>query len=206
MSKQSPETSIIIRAFNEERWLPKVFSAIKKQHYQDFEVLLIDSGSEDRTRDIGKENGARIIRLRTEDFTFGYSLNAGIQKARGSFITILSAHAIPSNEFWLERLVKPLREVDTAMVYGGQRGHIKFSKFSEKRDFERLFKPQVHLAHEDDPFTNNANSAIKRDLWVKHSFDEMLPGLEDTEWSKYWVERGMRILYEPQCSHYPCPY
>jgi len=197
VSKHSPETSIIIRAFNEERWLPEVFSAIKKQHYQDFEVLLVDSGSVDRTRDIGKENGARIVRIRSEDFTFGHSLNIGIREARGSFIAILSAHAIPSNEFWLERLVKPLREVDTAMVYGGQRGHDKFSKFSEKRDFERLFKPQAHLVHEDDPFTNNANSAIKRDLWVKHSFDETLPGLEDTEWSKYWVERGMRILYEP---------
>jgi len=197
MSKHSPETSIIIRAFNEERWLPEVFSAIKKQHYQDFEVLLIDSGSVDRTRDIGIENGARIVRIRSEDFTFGHALNVGIREGCGSFITILSAHAIPSDEFWLERLVKPLREVDTAMVYGGQRGHDKFSKFSEKRDFERLFKPQPHIVHEDDPFTNNANSAIKKELWLKHPFDENLPGLEDTEWSKYWVERGMRILYEP---------
>lgn len=197
MSEQHPETSIVIRSFNEERWLPEVFSALDKQYYRNFEVLLVDSGSVDRTRDIAEENGARIVRLRSEDFTFGYALNVGIREARGSFIAILSAHAIPSNEFWLERLVKPLREIDTAMVYGSQRGHDEFSKFSEKRDFERLFQPQVHLVHEDDPFTNNANSAIKRDLWLKHSFDEMLPGLEDTEWSKYWVERGMRILYEP---------
>jgi 2-desacetyl-2-hydroxyethyl bacteriochlorophyllide A dehydrogenase len=197
MSEYHPETSIVIRAFNEERWLPEVFSALEKQQYRDFEVLLVDSGSVDRTRDIAAENGARIVSLRSEDFTFGYALNVGIREARGSFIAILSAHAIPSNEFWLGRLVKPLREVDTAMVYGSQRGHDKFSKFSEKRDFERLFEAQVHLVHEDDPFTNNANSAIKRDLWLKHSFDEMLPGLEDTEWSKYWVERGMRILYEP---------
>jgi 2-desacetyl-2-hydroxyethyl bacteriochlorophyllide A dehydrogenase len=197
MSENHPETSIVIRAFNEERWLPEVFSALGKQHYRDFEVLLVDSGSVDRTRDIAAANGARIVRLRSEDFTFGYALNVGIREARGSFIAILSAHAIPSNEFWLERLVKPLREVDTAMVYGSQRGHGEFSKYSEKRDFERLFKPQVHLVHEDDPFTNNANSAIKRDLWLQHTFDEMLPGLEDTEWSKYWVEQGMRILYEP---------
>lgn len=197
MSKDHPETSIVIRALNEERWLPEVFSALDKQQYRDFEVLVVDSGSVDRTREIAAANGARIVRLRSEDFTFGHALNVGIREARGSFIVNLSAHAIPSNEFWLGRLVKPLREVDTAMVYGSQRGHDKFSKFSEKRDFERVFKPQVHLVHEDDPFTNNANSAIKRDLWLKHSFDEMLPGIEDTEWSKYWVERGMRILYEP---------
>lgn len=197
MSMNHPETSIVIRAFNEERWLPEVFSALDKQQYRDFEVLVVDSGSVDRTREIAAANGARIVRLRSEDFTFGHALNVGIREARGSFIAILSAHAIPSNEFWLGRLVKPLREVDTAMVYGSQRGHDRFSKFSEKRDFERVFKPQVHLVHEDDPFTNNANSAIKRNLWLKHPFDEMLPGIEDTEWSKYWVERGMRILYEP---------
>jgi 2-desacetyl-2-hydroxyethyl bacteriochlorophyllide A dehydrogenase len=197
MSEYHPETSIVIRAFNEERWLPEVFSALERQEYRDFEVLLVDSGSTDRTRDIAAENGVRIVMLRSEDFTFGYALNVGIRDARGSIIAILSAHAIPSNEFWLGRLVKPLREVDTAMVYGSQRGHDDFSKFSEIRDFERLFGPQVHLVHEDDPFTNNANSAIRRDLWLKHPFDEMLPGLEDTEWSKYWVERGMRILYEP---------
>lgn len=197
MNTSAPETSIVIRAMNEERWLPEVFAALEKQNYRDFEVLLVDSGSVDRTRDIAAANGARIVRMRSEDFTFGHALNVGIREARGSYIIILSAHAIPSNEFWLMRLLKPLREVDTAMVYGGQRGHDQFSKFSEKRDFERLFKPQAHLVHEDDPFTNNANSAIKRELWLQHPFDETLPGLEDTEWSKYWVERGMRILYEP---------
>jgi len=197
LSNNLPETSIVIRTFNEERWLPEVFSALDKQHYRDFEVILVDSGSVDRTRDIAAVNNARIIRLLPEDFTFGHSLNVGIREAYGSLIVILTAHAIPSNEFWLDRLVKPLREYDTAMVYGRQRGHDRFSKFSEKRDFERLFTPQVHLAHEDDPFTNNANSAIKRELWEKHPFDEGLPGLEDTEWAKYWVEKGMRVLYEP---------
>lgn len=197
MSKNLPETSIIIRAFNEERWLPEVFSAIHKQRYKDFEIIVVDSGSVDRTREIAAANNARIVRILPEDFTFGHSLNVGIQAASGSFIIILTAHAMPSNEFWLDRLIKPLREYDTAMVYGGQRGHNRFSKFSEKRDFERLFKPQVHLAHEDDPFTHNANSAIKRELWEKHPFNEGLPGLEDIEWSKYWVDKGMRVLYEP---------
>ncbi len=36
---------IVIRAFNEERWLPEVFEALARQRYRDFEVLLVDSGS-----------------------------------------------------------------------------------------------------------------------------------------------------------------
>src|SRR3989304_5366334 len=80
---QSPETSIVIRAFNEERWLPEVFAAIDRQRYRDFEVLLVDSGSVDRTRDVAAANGARIVRLRSEDFTFGHSLNVGVREGRG---------------------------------------------------------------------------------------------------------------------------
>ena len=193
------ETTILIRAFNEERWLPEVLEAIHKQSYQDFEILLVDSGSVDRTREIVAGSGGRVVRLRSDDFTFGHSLNVGIQEARGSFIAILSAHAIPSSEYWLERLIAPLRNPDTAMVFGGQRGH-KLSKFSEARDFERVFPSKPQLMDDDHVFVNNANSAIRRDLWEQHQFDEGLPGLEDAEWAKYWIPLGKEVRYEPDAS------
>jgi 2-desacetyl-2-hydroxyethyl bacteriochlorophyllide A dehydrogenase len=196
-SRRQPETSIIIRAFNEERWLPEVFAALDKQRYRDFEVLVVDSGSLDRTRDIAAANGARVVRLRSEDFTFGHSLNVGIREAQGALIAILSAHAIPANEDWLEHLVAPLRDATAAMVYGGQRGH-EISKFSEARDFERMFPSHRYQVHPDDPFANNANSAVKRSLWEIHPFDEGLPGLEDIEWAKHWMKKDLKVLYEPE--------
>lgn len=195
-SGHQPETSIIIRAFNEERWLPEVFAALDRQRYRNFEVLLVDSGSVDRSREIAAANGARVVRLRPEDFTFGHSLNVGIREARGSLIAIVSAHAIPADEGWLERLVEPLRDANTAMVYGGQRGH-EISKFSEARDFERVFPTHRHDVDPDNPFANNANSAVKRSLWEVHPFDEGLPGLEDIEWAKYWMKQGSKVVYEP---------
>jgi 2-desacetyl-2-hydroxyethyl bacteriochlorophyllide A dehydrogenase len=196
MDDNRPETSIIIRAFNEERWLPEVFAALAKQRYRDFEVLLVDSGSVDRTREISAEYGARIVRLSSEDFTFGHSLNVGISEARGRLIAILSAHAIPAGDAWLECLVAPLKQDDVAMVYGAQRGH-KMSKFSEVCDFERIFPSQDERVHAADPFANNANSAIKRELWEAHRFDEGLPGLEDIEWAEYWTDRDQLVVYVP---------
>lgn len=197
MTSTQPETTILIRAFNEERWLPEVFEALHKQRYRDFEVLLVDSGSVDATRDIAAANGARIIRLRQEDFTFGHSLNYGINESRGTFIAILSAHAIPSDENWLEKLIAPLRQPDVAMVYGGQRGH-KVSKFSESRDFERVYPDRAHRVHVDEPFANNANSAVKRQLCLEYPFDEGLPGLEDIDWAQHWLERNHGVAYEPK--------
>jgi len=196
---RSPETTILIRAFNEERWLPEVLAAIEKQTYRDFELLLVDSGSVDRTREIFAAHGGRVLRMRSDDFTFGHSLNVGIREARGSFIVILSAHAIPTSDKWLEQLVTPLRRPETAMVFGGQRGH-ELSKFSEARDFERIFPARPQLMNEYEVFVNNANSAIRRDLWEQHQFDEGLPGLEDAEWAKHWVLRDMEVHYEPDAS------
>lgn len=195
-SEQRPETSVVIRAMNEERWLPEVFAALATQRYRDFEVLLVDSGSVDRTREIAAANGARIVRLLTEDFTFGHSLNVGLSESRGSLIAIVSAHAIPAGEDWLEKLVAPLRDPDVAMVYGGQRGHA-ISKYSEVQDFERIFPSQPLPVEASNPFANNANSAVRKDLWERHRFDEGLPGLEDIEWAIHWNHRDKRIVYVP---------
>ncbi len=198
MTMRIPETTVLIRAFNEERWLPEVFAALAKQRYRDFEVLLVDSGSVDRTREIAAANGARIVRMRTEDFTFGHSLNVGIRATQSPYVAILSAHAIPSDEGWLEHLVAPLRAPDVAMVYGGQRGHA-ISKFSEARDFERIFPEQPRTVIDpDNPFANNANSIIKRELWEQCPYDEGLPGLEDIGWAKFWIGKGYKVKYEPE--------
>jgi 2-desacetyl-2-hydroxyethyl bacteriochlorophyllide A dehydrogenase len=192
-----PETSIVIRAFNEERWLPEVLAAVKSQTYTDYEILLVDSGSVDRTRDVAEANGARVIRLRSDDFTFGHSLNAGIQASNGRFIAVLSAHAIPTDAHWLEYLVAPLRDAETPMTFGRQRGH-QLSKYSEVQDFERIYGPDMRRLRAPKYFANNANAALRRDAWTQHRFDEALTGLEDVAWAKHWMDLGKLVVYEPR--------
>ena len=87
----SPETSVIIRTFNEERYLPGLLEAIRRQRYQDFELINVDSGSYDRTIEIAQEHDCRLLRIDSKDFTFGYSLNVGIESAQGGFAAIVSA-------------------------------------------------------------------------------------------------------------------
>ena len=196
-----PETSIIIRAFNEEKHLPSLLRALSEQRYRDFEVVVVDSGSFDRTREIAQQYADRLVRIRSDDFTFGYSLNLGIRHSTGRFIAIVSAHTLPTSADWLPCLILPLRNEKTAMVYGQQRGYID-SKFSESLDFERTFGPERQVLTPPDFFANNANSAIRRDLWEQHPFDETLPGLEDIEWAKFWMEHGYQVVYEPGAGIY----
>ncbi|MDI6591504.1 MAG: glycosyltransferase family A protein, partial [Patescibacteria group bacterium] len=72
-----PETSIIIRTFNEEKHVGNLLKAIREQDYKDYEIILVDSGSTDRTLEIAKKFGHKILEIESQDFTFGYSLNVG---------------------------------------------------------------------------------------------------------------------------------
>lgn len=196
-----PATSIIIRTYNESRFLPDLLGAIQKQRYADYETIIVDSGSIDGTLDIATRNADKIIPIQSSDFTFGFSLNIGIQEALGRFIVIVSAHTLPVDEDWLANLVKPLHDAQTAMVYGRQLGG-PTSKFSETRDMQRTFGLRRRTLAPPYFFANNANSAIRKNLWQEHPFDETLLGLEDIEWAKYWMERDFNVVYEPQAALY----
>lgn len=200
--RAGPETSVIIRAYNEEKYLPGLLDTLEKQTYQDFEVILVDSGSFDRTRQIAAEAGARVLRIDSRDFTFGHSLNVGIEAARGRYAAIVSAHTEPVSHDWLESLVRPLRDKRVAMVYGRQHG-TSDSKFAEFQDFRRRFGPErKRHTSQEETFANNANSAVRKELWSEHPFDEALPGLEDIAWALHWVEEGYQVHYEPEAGIY----
>lgn len=194
-----PETSIIIRTFNEETHLPALLDGLKRQIYDDFEIVVVDSGSVDRTRDIAGPVASKLLRISAHDFTFGYSLNVGIQAAEGKYAVIISAHMLPVNEHWLGQLVEPLRDGKTAMSYGRQIGW-HTSKFSETTDLDRTFGRKRRVQRPPEYFAHNANSAVLKELWEQHHFDETLPGLEDIEWARHWLDQGYQVVYDPEAS------
>ena len=196
-----PETSIIIRTFNEETYLPGLLEGIASQDYRDFETVLVDSGSFDRTRDIARPHCDQLLRINSADFTFGYSLNVGAHAAEGRYIVIVSAHTKPAGSSWLEKLVTPLRDPNTAMSYGRQLGW-ETSKFGDIQDLRRTFGSTPRVLRPPHFFANNANSSVRKDLWELHGFDETLPGLEDIEWARHWMERGYQVVYEAEAAVY----
>lgn len=198
-STRTPETSVVIRTFNEEKHLPGLLESLDQQAYRDFEIVVIDSGSLDRTRELAAGHADTLLRIDSHDFTFGYSLNLGIDAALGRFAALVSAHTMPINGDWLGSLVAPLRDDSTAMTYGRQIGGAE-SNFSELQDLGRTFGTRRKVHRPPDYFAHNGNSAIRRDLWQQHAFDEQLPGLEDIEWAKYWMQKGYLVVYDPDAA------
>lgn len=186
--------SVVIRALNEAEHLPALFSGLAAQSRQATQVVVVDSGSVDDTVAIARAHGAEIVHIAPDEFSFGRSLNAGCRRATGDIIVVVSAHAYPLDEKWLERLASPFERPEVGLVYGSQTGDAR-STFSELELLRRWFPP----AGDDDqahPFCNNANCAVRAVAWADLPYDESLTGLEDIDWAKRAIEAGWKIVYE----------
>lgn len=191
-----PTCSLIVRAFNEEEHIGKLLAGVMEQTLDHVEVILVDSGSTDATVAIASRFPTKIVTIAPETFTFGRSLNIGCEHASGDILVMASAHVFPVYPDWLERLVAPFEDPEVAAAYGRQKGD-GGTKFSEEQIFAKLYPP-VATHPQDHPFCNNANAAIRRELWGQRKYDEDLPGLEDLEWAIWAVGQGKRVVYVPE--------
>lgn len=194
--------SVIIRTYNEEKHLGDLLKAIRSQNLDgtELEIIVVDSGSTDRTLDIATEYQCNVLHIAKNEFTFGRSLNQGCEAASGDFLVFVSGHCIPENGHWLKLLLEPLRNGVAAYVYGGQIGG-NGSRFSETQIFEKYFPPTSKIPQEGF-FCNNANAALRKDIWCKNRFNEELTGLEDMELAKRLVQQNMKIAYTADAKVY----
>lgn len=193
MADTKPTASVVIRCFNEVEHLPKLFEELKRQTFRDFEVVVVDSGSDDGTLEFLEQEDIVLRHIKKEEFSFGRSLNIGCEASKGEFLVFISAHCYPADETWLERLLSGFEDQRVAAVYGKQRG-VPESHFSERQIFRRWF-PDESVPRQDDPFSNNANCAVRRDLWEEFRYDEELTGLEDVAWAQRVMRDGWWVAY-----------
>ena len=185
--------SVVIRAYNESQYLPRLLEGIARQTIKDIEVILVDSGSTDSTVSIAEKHGAKIIRIPSAEFTFGRSLNLGLRSATRELVVIASAHVHPVYPDWLETLLRPFENERVALTYGKQRGPVT-AKYSEQQIYHQWY-PDFSKPGQETAFCNNANAAIRRSLWEKNPYDETLTGLEDLAWAKWVKDSGYAISY-----------
>jgi glycosyltransferase involved in cell wall biosynthesis len=161
-----------------------------------FETIIVDSGSTDDTLAIAGAYNPRIVPIAKEQFTFGRSLNVGCEAARGRNLVFVSGHCIPTGPAWLKPLLAPLESGAAHYVYGRQAGH-EMTRFSERQIFGKYF-PERKADAQGGFFCNNANAALRRDVWARHRFDEDITGLEDMELAKRLIAAGLKVDYVPE--------
>lgn len=194
--------SIVIRTLNEARYLRELLEGVRRQQCPGWEVetVVIDSGSTDGTVEIAREFGCVLTTIRREEFSFGRSLNLGCEASSGQVLVFVSGHCVPTDEHWLRQLCTPIAEGLVDYTYGRQLGGPE-SRFSECRIFEKYY-PALSRLPQAGFFCNNANSALSRQAWATHRFDEELTGLEDMELAKRLCDASGRVGYVAEAAVY----
>ena len=84
--------SVIVPAYNEEKSIGRTIESLLGQDYQNFEVLVVDDGSEDRTLEIAKGfEGTKVRVIHQENMGKAEALNTGIRSAIGEVVLTVDA-------------------------------------------------------------------------------------------------------------------
>lgn len=196
----NPKISIIIRTKNEERWISQCIKSIQSQNYKNYEIIIVDNFSKDRTVKKAKLLGIKKI-VYIKNYLPGKALNLGINKSIGEIIVCLSAHCIPKTNNWLKNLIKHFKDDDKIAGIYGRQEPMEFSKDSDKRDLFLVFGLDKKIQIKDS-FFHNANSAIKKNIWKKIKFDDKTTNIEDRLWAQKIIKKKYKLVYEPLASVY----
>lgn len=192
------KASIIVRTKNEERWIASCLRRVFSQAWRDFEVILVDNRSTDKTLERAKAFDVRVLQI--DDYLPGKALNLGIRASTGDIIVCLSGHCIPADSDWLGNLLRNFEDPSVAGVYGRQKP-MSYSSDMDKRDLITIFGPERRVQRKDS-FFHNANSAIRRSLWDAVPFSETVTNVEDRVWAKEILARNHCLVYEPEAAVY----
>lgn len=116
--RRSPRVSVILPAFNEEKYLERAVRSILSQTYRDFELIVLDDGSTDRTWEVLQRfRDPRMLKVRLPHVGFRQALNRGFALARGEYIARMDAddESLPTR---LEEQVKFLDANPSIHVLG----------------------------------------------------------------------------------------
>lgn len=102
----SPKVSVILPAYNSEKFLADAVQSVLNQSFQEWELIVIDDGSEDTTAEVAQSfRDTRIRFLQQRNSGVSSARNSGLDAAKGEYVTFLDADDVLP-EFALENLVR----------------------------------------------------------------------------------------------------
>lgn len=115
-----PLISVIVPVYNVESYLYRCVSSIRKQTYQNLEIILVDDGSPDRCPELCEELRLRDSRIKVVhkiNGGLGFARNSGLEVASGDYVTFIDSDDWISEDH-IENLCREARRTDADVVIG----------------------------------------------------------------------------------------
>ena len=187
-----PRCSVIIPVFNLEQHVAEAVSSALAQTYDDREVIVVNDGSTDRTKDVLQPYFDRIVYLEQPNRGLSAARNRGITAARGEFVALLDA-----DDVWfpgrLGRLVDYLdAHPEIGVVTTPPSSRPNYFRSENQAFWITQYNFMSYMA------------VIRKDLFSRlGGFDETLSGCEDWELWIRFLAAGERFgaVHEPTALH-----
>ena len=109
-SKTSLKISIVIPTLNCAIILKKCLLSIKKQSYKNYEIIIADGGSTDKTLTLAKKYHCHIIKNSLKTAEAGKAV--GVKAAKGEYVALIDSDNILPNKYWLSQMLLPFEDAN----------------------------------------------------------------------------------------------
>ncbi len=92
--KENPKISVIVPMYKVEKFIPRCMESIKNQTFKDFEVLMIDDGSPDKSAELAEKfakEDERFILFHKTNGGLSDARNYGLERAKGKYVVFIDS-------------------------------------------------------------------------------------------------------------------
>lgn len=183
--------SVVVRAKNKADTIELTLRGLRDQTI-DTEIILVDSGSTDRTLEIARPYCDQILSIGSDEFSYGGALNLGAQHASGEIVFALSAHCVPPGREWVDWSLEAYADERVAGTFGRD----------VRPDGTSLTAPArftlADLPADPTWGFSNHGASWRRTVWERFPFDERLIACEDKEWMWRVMSAGLCVVADPR--------
>jgi rhamnosyltransferase len=183
-----------MRTKNNEDVVHQALAGLHAQAFRDFELIVIDSGSTDRTIEMVRSYPCKLIQIRPEEYYPGPVLNRAAARACGEVLVFQNSDVVPLTSETLGRLVAPFADAAVQATFARQLPRPEAHTWV-RRDYEVAFPAQGE-APAWLPFSLPL-AAMRRSAWARRPFYDAAWGSEDTEWGVRARAAGEVVRYVP---------
>lgn len=199
--------SVIVPTYNTLTYLPDAIDSILKQTFEDFEIILVNDGSTDRTDQWAKKlTDPRIRYIYQENQGLSAARNTGIDLAQGRYVALLDA-----DDLWEPtKLEKQVAYLEANPEVGMVHSWVSFMD-EQGRSTGRIWKTYAEgmalsqLLHRNDVAVLSV--LVRRECFAKvGAFDPSLRSLEDWDmWLRLAVHYSIAVIKEPLARYRQLP-
>lgn len=179
--------SVIMLTYNREQYVARAIEAILQQTYRDFEFIIIDNGSTDRSGEIAEEyakKDKRVVVEHIREGSIGHGRNVGLAKARGEYIAFIDDDDVATHDM-LEFLYGMITENQADIAICGAQKNVNGEILPHSMWNEYCIWNAAEAVEELLKRKRN-NAGLPTKLIKKELFDRE-PFKEDCHYEDIWV-------------------